>query len=1714
MKVDPRFVVEDGPEVFTGNELLIKGALESEGGVHLLGGYPGSPIAGFFDCLPTIKDLLVEKGIRAVINNNEALAAAMLNGTQGLPCRAIIAMKSVGVHVAADALALGNLAGAHKEGGAIVIYGDDPWSDSTQVASDSRFISKHLFIPTIEPSNQQEVKDFVDLAFKLSRAAELYAGFVITTNLADGGGTVMCRPNHYPVLNTNNKVTLETAKIDLNTRVLLPPKTWWQEASLGQRFARAMSAARTLGLNRIINAASARAGVRGDGQKPIGFVTSGLAHGYLVQALGEMGLEGQFPILKLGLSYPVDPQMVRLMAEQCSRLVVVEERRSFIEEQVNEIILKDRQAGAVSGQTEVWGKVFPDDLAPIPDTRGLHPSILIERLAPLLKFIGAAGGNGKGRPGVAPMPMPDLDREVQTIRSTELPEVGTLPARSATFCPGCPHRDSASLCLEIKKRFMDAPYMQRVHGREPMDLVFHGDTGCYTMLMYAPNTPLMHDYSGMGLGGGTGSGTDPFITNKEVVFMGDSTFFASGQIAISQAVKLGQDITFIILDNSTTAMTGHQPTPGVEYDIIGNPTPTQNIEDIVTAMAGTSGLSVVRVDPEKRGDYAQLLERTFLAGGVKVVIADKECGITRTRRKRRAERAVIRQRGYLPVWEHMNVNQDICRFCLACSELTGCPGLKHTMTEHGLKMDTDITACVDDGACERIGACSSFERVAIKRKRPPKSKVPELDLGNIPEPQKRPMGQQWNCCLVGVGGMGIGLATSIVVRAGHKEGHKVTFLDKKGLAIRNGGVVSQVIYAADKAPATGIIPYGKADLLLGVDILEATRCLDPRGRMRIASADRTAAVINTDKVRTIRGLMGQEDFDTDKLEKVIRQYTRGSDYMARNISRICEKYLGSKLYANIMMLGFAFQKGHIPVSMHSMAWAIKDTIRTDFRKNLYAFNMGRKLVEKPDLFLGASPRSDWRAVLEEKCRYAMRRHRSQKICDELRELAATTIDAMAAVDDELKRAVVVRIYDCLRWGGVGYARRYADRVLLVYRKETGADEQTPRHGDAETRREEDAKTRRQGDRETGSGEDTQARRTTSPVSISASPGLSVSVSSCPATRAVIYNLAKAMLIKDAVFLAELSTSPEKYARDREKYNINHANGDRLRYRHMWHLETRFAGVTRRLDVVTYDWMLKILRRTRWLRRFDAAYKPASDFLRLYDSRIDKFLASPAGDWQHALTALSSPQCMSCMVPRCRETGCPLQSLVPQWVQLSYEGRWKEAADLLHSTNNFPEITARICPAFCQGQCKQAIAGSPGHTANFGVQVRDIEFQIAQKAMEQGWLAPQRAAARTGKKVAIIGSGPAGLAAAQQLARAGHDVTVYERDPLPGGLLQYGIPGFRLPKDLVAARVKQLREEGVTFKCGLDVGGTFPAAELRDQYDAILLATGATKPRDLDVPGRDASNVHFAIDYLRQGSTTGTQTRRRGDTETRREDNQTSKDTPQSSIANRQSSIRNPQSIVVKDKAVAVIGGGLTGEDCVELALRQGARQVVQLEILPQSAAGEVGATGVGAASESPRSDAEPSAPQPLTRHFCVTTKRFLVQDGAATQLEAAKVQWISAGNGQGPSEIPGTRFATKVDLVLLAMGFEPVVPEGLARQLGLAVDGRGRPAITNYAAGASGRLAGAGEKVGAAVFATGDLVTGPSYVAKAINAGREAAQKINECLTRNPSVAGENEPEA
>ena len=384
--MDDRFTQASGTHVYTGCELLVKGALES--GVSLLTGYPGSPLAEVFDTLERNAALLKTNGIVAQIANNEALSIARLNGSQMAEVRAITFMKSVGFHVASDALAISNLAGT--TGGAVVVVGDDTWSHSTQVPADSRFLARHVQTPLIEPGTFQELKDWINCAFQISAASNLYVCYLTTENQASGGGNVELYPNIYPEISDLKQINLDTQLIDADKRVVLPPHTAQIEVeALRKRIPTALETARNLGLNTIqfMGETSRRKKHR------LGFVSAGLAYSCLLHALGELQLDGEIPILKLGMTHPIDKDLIREFAAQVDEIYVVEEKRPLLENEIKAFITSMYQNGDLDRYINVWGKQFPKGMAGIPVTSGLDTSILIQKLIPLLKHVFDTGGS-------------------------------------------------------------------------------------------------------------------------------------------------------------------------------------------------------------------------------------------------------------------------------------------------------------------------------------------------------------------------------------------------------------------------------------------------------------------------------------------------------------------------------------------------------------------------------------------------------------------------------------------------------------------------------------------------------------------------------------------------------------------------------------------------------------------------------------------------------------------------------------------------------------------------------------------------------------------------------------------------------------------------------------------------------------------------------------------------------------------------------------------------------------------------------------------------------------------------------------------------------------------------------------------------------------------------------------------------------------------------
>ncbi|MBV8189236.1 MAG: glutamate synthase subunit beta [Alphaproteobacteria bacterium] len=431
------------------------------------------------------------------------------------------------------------------------------------------------------------------------------------------------------------------------------------------------------------------------------------------------------------------------------------------------------------------------------------------------------------------------------------------------------------------------------------------------------------------------------------------------------------------------------------------------------------------------------------------------------------------------------------------------------------------------------------------------------------------------------------------------------------------------------------------------------------------------------------------------------------------------------------------------------------------------------------------------------------------------------------------------------------------------------------------------------------------------------------------------------------------------------------------------------------------------------------------------------------------------RCMDCGIPFCHN-GCPVNNLIPDWNELVRRGRWRDALDVLHSTNNFPEFTGRICPAPCEAACTLNIDDNP-------VTIKSIECAIVDRGWEEGWIVPQPAAHRTGKRAAVVGSGPAGLACAQQLARAGHSVTLFEKADRIGGLLRYGIPDFKMEKRLIDRRMRQMEPEGVEFRTGVEVGATLSVKSLLEGYDAVALTGGAEWPRDLEVPGRELSGIHFAMDFLAQQNK-----RVAGDDEARA--------APRGTIS-------------AKGKHVVVIGGGDTGSDCVGTSNRQGAASVTQLEVMPQPPDKENKALTWPDWPLKMRTSS--SHEEGVGRDFAVLTKRALGDDGKLRALECVHVTWGKAADGRmAMTEVEGSRFELAADLVLLAMGFLGPRRPGLLEQADVALDPRGNVLanVMDYTTSVP------------RVFAAGDMRRGQSLVVWAIREGRQCARAIDESL--------------
>ena len=462
------------------------------------------------------------------------------------------------------------------------------------------------------------------------------------------------------------------------------------------------------------------------------------------------------------------------------------------------------------------------------------------------------------------------------------------------------------------------------------------------------------------------------------------------------------------------------------------------------------------------------------------------------------------------------------------------------------------------------------------------------------------------------------------------------------------------------------------------------------------------------------------------------------------------------------------------------------------------------------------------------------------------------------------------------------------------------------------------------------------------------------------------------------------------------------------------------------------------------QRLSEAYEPADARLKHYREFVVTLSDEQA--------ATQAARCMDCGVPFCN-SGCPVNNIIPDWNDLVYRGHWAQALAVLHSTNNFPDFTGRICPAPCEAACTLNINAEP-------VGIKSIEHAIVDKGWEKGWIVPQPSSRKTGRKVAVIGSGPAGMAAAQQLARVGHSVVVFERSDRLGGLLRYGIPDFKFEKSHIDRRVRQMEAEGVEFRVNQNIGGSdangVPVSKLLAAFDAVILAGGAEQPRDLPVPGRDLDGVYYAMDFL-----------------------------PQQNKVNAGDKV--PGQIMATGKHVVVIGGGDTGSDCVGTSNRHGALSVTQFELMPQPPETENKALTWPYWPLKMRTSS--SHDEGCARDFAVATKELIGENGKVKALKAVRVEWKDGRM----SEVAGSEFELKADLVLLAMGFVAPVKQGLLEQLAVDLDARNNVKATTDGVGCYATSV-------PKVFAAGDMRRGQSLVVWAIREGRQCAREVDAFL--------------
>lgn len=903
-------------EILNGNELIIQGGLEA--GFSLYTGYPGSPLADYFNILYKRKKEFHDKGIRVVIANSEANAAAMASGAKQAGRDTLVAMKSMGLHVASDALSVGNFANPGAEftdpdtgetvvPGVVIAVGDDPWSISTSTPADSRYLYKHLHIPFLEPSTPKELKDWMKVALDISRRTSVYQGLLLTTFMAEGGGRVEVGEER-PV--SHELVHLDPAKFDLSKNVMVPPNSLKADvAMINERFPRVKEVYRRMNLDTRV----------GSYDSGVGFISAGVIYETLKQVLEEKDLLTSHSLYKVASSFPLVEDFIVPWLERLETVVVVEEKRGFLEGELRKLI--NEQGLSV----KVVGKEFNLGLAGeegFPAHGGLNYEIISAKIERLFDILGIEG-------------CPHYSPEISTVGEV-------LPKRLPTFCPGCPHRETLSLLKDLR----------RTLDKEGVKLISHGDVGCYS-LSFLPPFKEMHNLSAMGQGGALGAGFDLFTDNPSVVLMGDSTFYHSGLTDISNSVQSGHNITYILLDNDNTAMTGHQMTPASGINVEGEKRPVQSMLSVVRGLGVTETLEV---NPSDRYFYQNVMQGYIKKPGVKVIVSNKECSLTFHARRKAQERKLFNENKTLDKQSFFQINPWVCEDCRVCVTETGCPGLSQTFDGYGPKVTIDPQICVSDSYCTKLKACPSFEEVIVEKYHPTLykdesgQKLAQQLISSKPVIKKTfddiASGNDLRIVVTGVGGTGVTTISRVLAEAAKemagREDIDFKFVDQKGLAQRNGNVTGHLALYKKGKSYGAVTPHGTADVLLSPDLLDGPshlNFLSHSGEIIVDQKFQVPLSVMLDRA------LEAEPITTKRLQDSLTKAV-GERAHILGFKDICEHAFGKSVYASAMVLGAAFQSGRLPFSEEDLDKAFKSAIKSsELDANLEAFRLGRLCYE-------------------------------------------------------------------------------------------------------------------------------------------------------------------------------------------------------------------------------------------------------------------------------------------------------------------------------------------------------------------------------------------------------------------------------------------------------------------------------------------------------------------------------------------------------------------------------------------------------------------------------------------------------------------------------------------------------------------------------------------------------------------------------------------------